>query len=641
MLRSIQRAQEDKLSVPYQRLDEQPEIENKSVRVEVREGSQQMSLRGLEAQKNKDNLTLEDIITPAKFYTGDQASILRAFNQNVKESAVSFSSFRGKRIQRDEYLLVHRNKTPELVPFNEQRIALPLLTAPGVVVEEIGVVKQAQSFYGAHGTYVLNVPVGKYAKAWSSFDGQVLLDSGTHVIHDPNFIFDRESGFVDKASAYIQHYNIHILRVPAGKIAKIWLGSEPRLLESRPEPYIFNTPYFELVKTQQGRIFEDASAKQIEHGSLKRLIPYTGEVAITYNNGKLQIIKEPTLINSPTHLVQGFLSTSVQTVVFPSDDTKLQRQKDGAVRDEIAYEVFTTKDSLKVGVKLMVAYAIKNPEITLAELGRVEDIIKHIENVATVDMGMVIQKSTAQEFLSSVQTKPRTAIVDEKQAGLPSAPESQTIQDEVRNKLKHDLAEYGIELVRLNFETPKILNAEIAQKMSQQSLVTAEVSAKEANMEKNAWIARTQAEQDAQVLSIQQKQRNSNVTAAAQAQAEALKIEADAKLEAAKREASAKLIIADAEQKAARMQGEVFNECPSLLELEKAKLYANAVQKAQLFVMNDDLRGLFMPSLNAGAGLTFFNPRDRSSAPILIPDAKRQNPEARVASLSDTVSRPS
>lgn len=590
----------------------QREAEPEYVRLEQESKEIMVSPMGLDSpdiNEEKMNLRLVDVVTKAKFHSRDQDAILADFNRNVEESAVSFSSIRGRRIQRDEYLLVHRNKIPQLVPFNSQRIALPLITGPGTIVEEIKVVKQTQLFYGAHGSYVLNVPVGKFAKAWSAKHGSMILDSGTHVVHDPNFIFDPSSGFVDKAASYIQHYNLHILRVPAGKVAKVWIGSESLLLESQVDPYVFNTSYFELVKTTKGDLFEDASSKLIQHGSLKRLIPYTSEVAVTYNNGKLAIIKEPTLIKSATHLVQGFLTTSIQTVVFPSEDTKHQRQKEGAIADEIAYQVFTTKDSLKVGVKLMVAYAITNPEITIAKLGRLEDIINHIENVATVDMGMVIQKSSAQEFLSSVQTKPRSIVIEEKHPG-PSAPEIQTIKDEVQNKLTQDLAEYGIELVRLNFETPKILNTEIAQKMSKQSLISAEVSAKEANMEKNIWIATSLAQQDSQVLAIKQKQANANITSEALARAEATKIEAEAKFEATRRQAESRLVLAEAEQKAAQLQGEVFKQCPALLELEKAKLFATALQKAQLFVVNNELRELFQASGGlVSSGLSLFAPR--------------------------------
>jgi hypothetical protein len=37
---------------------------------------------------------------------------------------------------------------------------------------------------------------------------------------------------------------IHILRVDAGKFAKIWIGNQAQLLTSRPDPYVFHSPVF-------------------------------------------------------------------------------------------------------------------------------------------------------------------------------------------------------------------------------------------------------------------------------------------------------------------------------------------------------------------------------------------------------------
>ena len=77
------------------------------------------------------------------------------------------------------------------------------------------------------------------------------------------------------------------MRIPRGKLAKVWMGSEPYLLPSREEPYVFKSPYFSIQPIEDNVYFEDACAPIIIHGPIKRLIPKTGEVAITYNNGNL------------------------------------------------------------------------------------------------------------------------------------------------------------------------------------------------------------------------------------------------------------------------------------------------------------------------------------------------------------------
>jgi len=119
---------------------------------------------------------------------------VREFNKNVRTSAFTTSLVRGRRINRDEYLLGHRNRIAELAPFSPNLIA-GCITNPNTVLKVIGTYKQNDLFFGCHGSFVLNVPRGRYAKIWL---GQTpkLLDQGPHVIHDPNLRFDVASGFV-------------------------------------------------------------------------------------------------------------------------------------------------------------------------------------------------------------------------------------------------------------------------------------------------------------------------------------------------------------------------------------------------------------------------------------------------------------
>lgn len=159
--------------------------------------------------------------------------------------------------------------------------------------------------------------------------------------------------------------------------------------------------------------------------------------------------------------VDGFMSVGIQTLVFPSEETKRNRKRENASIDinEINYEVFTTKDSLRVGVKLLVAYKIVDPRKAIIALTK-EGIVKHVENCCVVDMGKSIQACSSKDFLSSAQNKPvrpnGASSSGEVSPGEPSL--LQHFQDTVKMALAADLHEYGIELVRLNFETPKVLD---------------------------------------------------------------------------------------------------------------------------------------------------------------------------------------
>jgi regulator of protease activity HflC (stomatin/prohibitin superfamily) len=337
------------------------------------------------------------------------------------------------------------------------------------------------------------------------------------------------------------------------------------------------------MKNDKAAYFYNATNRYIEHGSIKRIIPHTGEVAITYNNGILLIINPPSnnkpiIINSPTHQFDGFISTSLQTLLFPSEDTKKQTFKDNkrASPDEMNFKTFQTRDSLRVGVILVVAFKISNPEVAITKLGK-DGILPHVENIAFADMGKAIQLNTLQEVLYSTQNKLNSNQPNMSQ-GAPS------IQDIVRKNLAVDLEDYGIELVRLNIESIKVLDGDIAKKLAGQSVTSAEFTTKQATLVKEYDIKTTEARLRAETDNIVVQQKNQAVISQAQA-----------KLDAARIEAEALLIAAQAQQTAQEMLGKLYERYPRLLEVELVKIKAQAIQSAKLYVTPQTL-GNFMNS---------------------------------------------
>ncbi len=567
---------------------------------------------------------LADVVITSTLYdrnSNTQAlNIQREFNKNVKENQSCFTTslIRGQYISRDEFLIGHRNKTPEIVTFhpskNIARVLKPFDSS--FVSEIIGIVKQTDPIYGAHGSYVLNVPMGKYAKAYSG-NRPLIFGEGPHVIHDQNFRIEKQNNaipFVNQDNIYINHGTLHILRVPAGEIATVWIGSIPLLLESRPYPYVFDTPLFRLEKNGD-KYFHKATQKVIIHGSLKRIMPHTSEVAITYNNGILQIIHPqpdtgPTVIDSPTHAFCDFLSTGIQTLQFPSETTKRARRGENAraSNDEINYDIFSTRDSLKVGVKLLVAYRISDPEKALRHLNDTAGILDHIENVATVDMGKAIQQCSSQEFLCFYQTKPTTPTAQSQNANIPSAPPLQHFQDIVKDQLSHDLREYGIELVRLNIETPKIMDTDIAKKMSEQSLRTAEAAAQQAVLQQKYDIETQEAERTAKARDIAQTQVNGATISQAQA-----------RLQAAEIDARAVIVQAEAKQKAAMLEGEIYLKNPALLELALLKEKMHGIAQAKILPESFMNRLLYTIGPNEGAHTVSAECEQRDNVTSLTP----------------------
>jgi len=257
--------------------------------------------------------------------------------------------------------------------------------------------------------------------------------------------------------------------------------------------------------------------------------------------------------------------------------------------DAINYEVFMTKDSLKVGVKLLVAYKISNPLTALTELRSAEGIIRHIEGIVTADMGKTIQQCSSQEFLSSSQSKP---VLNEEGEAL-SAPRHESYQDVVKRQLAIDLQEYGIDLIRMSVQESKFLDSEVASKMSQQALVTARASADQAALDINYLIARKKATQDAEVKQISQQQEYENKVNKAQAELEAAKLRALAELESAKLRAEAITIEAKAKNDIASLEGELYEKYPKLFEYKLAQVRFDGLDKSEFTVVSPEFAEMY------------------------------------------------
>lgn len=578
--------------------------------------------------------------------------IVAAFNQG-RQSIMIPSDVLGTRINKDQLRLVARNNQPELIPPTENKMYKKVFLTGKT--EEIGVFKQTDLYISAHGSHIINVPQGMVAKCWLG-NQPVFYGPGHHVVHDQNLkkvdqnnlvklscpyvnhgnyhiirvppgklaciwidskayflkareepyvfnhpVFQFDQPMVNMNSDYIHHGTFHILRIPEGRIAKVWFGNRPQLLESKPEPYIFNDPQFNLIRKNDDMMYEFADAEVIVHGPIKRLLPRTGNVAITYNNGKLFTYGptgKPILITSPTHSFDGFLPINIQTLEFPSVNTREERvaQNEGDP-DHLNYEIFRTSDGLPIGVKLLVVYEIANPDATLHKLNQ-NQILPHIEKLVVADMGMVIQNCNSADFLRSNQTQARPTNQYEGGDGFaPSAPEFyEHLQDEVKNKLHDDFAEYGIKLVRLNVETPKILDKSISGKMAEFSLMNSQARAKESVLDRNFNIAKQEAIQKAKTIEIEQQQFNTNQIAQAQAELDAARLKAQAVKIEAEGQAAADLAKAKVEIEKQRMalelakeRGKLYSECPELLKFDLAEAQVRAMKGINGMVISPEV----------------------------------------------------
>lgn len=563
-------------------------------------------------------LELEKVIRRSRLYHADPVtqsqSIVAEFNRGNKEDFTEESIPFGKRIGTDEYRLVHRNNVPQLVPYTFQPRRLGIY--PTGTTAEIGIYKQTSLCIGAHGRFLVNVPQGKLVKAWEGMN-PILLGEGPHIIRHQNFKLD-EKPTVNYSDAVIAHGNYHIVRVPRGKLAKITLNGTPYLLEAREQPYVFDDPTFHIIPNNSNSsnhnefYFVNASDPLITHDSIKRFIPKTGEVAITYDNGILKVEDKPGMVDSPTFTVDGFLQVNRQTLIFPSPETQAERKKKNPHDvDGMNYEVFRTSDGLPIGVQLLVAFQIEDPQLTLQTLNK-NDIKNHIENVVVAHMLSVIQSCTSADFQKSgqnavAQKEHRPDIESDDIFQMPSEPTpfySQVHKD--TKQLADDLLKIGIRITQLRIEPPKILDAKIAEEMAKNSLVNASARAKASVLGLNTEISTREAESSAEQLRIKTERESKNKIAVAKAESETKTISAQAELDAARLRAEAERILYENEMRKRqleinlemqkqqslmdidiermRRQAELFDQHPGLLEYEVAKLKATAMRGIQSMV---------------------------------------------------------
>ncbi len=488
-----------------------------------------------------------------------------------------------------------------------------------------------------HGSkYIIRVPPGKLAKAWYGTTPKLLgYNEKPYEIDDPTFRLERAHAdylFEDQGTPYIKHGTKHILRVPTGKVAKISIGSEAELLEARKEAYEYDNPMFRLISANINELFEDAAAKLIEHGALKRIIPPVGEVAVlnaTDEHGFPRIVKpsktgEPFLVISSAISVKCWLPTTVQNLVFPSEKAKRNKLDERVSADLAKYEVFRTSDGADIGVKLYVSVMIEENDAALAAriLKDEKNMLAHIEDVTQTDMRRAISQVSFQDITTGDLTRPRLREAeDQKQLQKtlqPSAPR-RYIQDEMREQLAKDLKECGVTLVRLDILECEPLDVERVKKAKEASINTAQLSVEAATMETRYTIDIKKAKQAADVKRVEQEQTNESTykqkeadlrAATAEANAVRAKAEGDAHAKFASAKAAAdsyaleakarieaELMKAENEQKIALLKAQNEQQIALLRaknEADAIGMKAEAEQKAALLRAETDAKAILL-----------------------------------------------
>ena len=536
----------------------------------------------------------------------------------------------GNRVEPGFFLLAQCNNVPEVALGTGGRLNLvikPGYTKIGYIggVDGNGQHRQTEPIIGAFGSYIINVPLGRLARIWSGNTPRLLAE-GLHVVHDSQFRYDASELFANVERPYVRHGTLHIIRVPAGYFAKVTvesrhyllpnrqapyvfsstlleyhdvvpanepyisfgtlhllrvpagylckakLGNQALLLESRSAPYFFDDAYFSLSPPDEsGSHFTKANVRWIHHGTIDRVWPGVQggvELAIVRRDEEMLLLDRLTTIDDPVHAVLGFLDMGMRTCIFPSKKVREERKRDNprATANDTNFEPMTTKDSLKVGLKLLVAFQVTDPHRMLRIL-RIEEVETHVENLAVSDMARAVQNSTSQNFLHS-SNKHRDDLHESEMS----------ITDRVRVELGSHLEECGLKLVRFSIEEAKVLDEDLAREMSKQALIAAKAAAEQGVLEQMTAIARNKAEMQAMALRVAQEQEN-----------EIRISKAKSELEAERLKAEAILVRAAAEQKSSEMRGEQFRKYPELLQLELVRLQMEALKGTRVALLTPEM----------------------------------------------------
>jgi len=474
--------------------------------------------------------------------------------------------------------------------------------------------EEANQKYIHHGTvHILLVPVGEYALVVENNKPKI-LKTGQYVI-DSNYF--SVTNFVDVNQEHIQHGTIHIIRVLKGKIALINNNVKPMLLHEGTHTFTsqvltyhgvkdVNDPHvvhgtitrFRVRNGEIGLAWEDnkpvfietpgvyevdsatfsfmscqsASEKQIQLGSRKRIVVYDGEVGISYVNGKLDIlVPKAHIFDAADRVFVNFLSTRQQ--LTPLTDSNPIQMPDGKGKkadqssepsNTSGYLRCDTKDFVEIGIKAAVFYRICDPEkalLTVGDSSAIEKLVKET-SIATLQ---VIVRSTALNQVAQSKTIHAVSQDDHppQAAGGPNAPSAplffDMVHDEFISRLHDNFKKlYGLEIANIRVESFKIMNAELADNISKQAIITAQTENKLANLEGQRQIATAEMERDSAVTMIQAQARAAQLATDVQARNNAAIADAQSKAQAAKivaaGEAESLLIKAEAEAKAIELK---------------------------------------------------------------------------------------
>lgn len=453
-----------------------------------------------------------------------------------------------------EYALVNENNKPKILKTGRYIIDSNYFSVADFV--------SVNQEHIQHGTiHIIRVLKGKIALINNNVK-PMLLHEGTHTFTSQVLTFH---GVRDVNDPHVVHGTITRFRVRNGEIGLAWEDNKPVFIET-PGIFEVDSPTFAFIKC------EPASEKQVMLGSRKRIVVYDGEVGISYVNGKLDILQPKAhIFDAAERVFVNFLSTRQQLTPL-TDAAPIQRAEGGKKQVETGnnsgYLRCDTKDFVEIGIKAAVFYRIGDPEKALLTIGDSEAIEKLVKETSIATLQVIVRSTALNQVAQSKNIHAVSSDEHDQQQQAPANPNAKApsaplffdmVHDEFISRLHDNFKKlYGIEIANIRVESFKIMNAELADNISKQAIITAQTENRLANLEGQRQIATAEMERDSAVTMIQAQAKAAQLATEVQARNTASIADAQSKAQAAKivasGEAESLLIKAEAEAKAIELK---------------------------------------------------------------------------------------
>lgn len=193
------------------------------------------------------------------------------------------------------------------------------------------------------------------------------------------------------------------------------------------------------------------SNKSIEMGPYKIITVETGEVAETYNKGKLEILK------AGQHLILE-ASHTVKSIIKVKQVTKKLKEVVAATSDNIGLTIFSD-----------VRYQITEPELALAEI---QDLETSIMEIAGINIALIVSHHSLADFAPVTSGTTSGAMKSESESSFIR------VLAELTDTIKSQLEELGIKLINIGITSWKINDETLARELGEGAVIKSQTFSK-------------------------------------------------------------------------------------------------------------------------------------------------------------------